>query len=135
MWGGFILTLAAAFSYIPVFARFAVTRDFPWANLLMFAAALAMVGVGVYRAYARPAEYRGKVSGAILATLSLAIFGLFCVGSYMAARSLPPPPTALRVGQQAPDFTLTDSAGQAVNLSALRQGHRAVLLIFYRGYW
>ena len=38
------------------------------------------------------------------------------------------------IGQPAPDFTLTDQNGQKRSLSAER-GKRAVVLVFYRGYW
>ena len=38
------------------------------------------------------------------------------------------------VGQQAPDFTLTDQNGRKHSLSAER-GKRAGVLVFYRGYW
>ena len=33
IWAGFFLVLAGALSYVPFFALFPVTRDFPWANL------------------------------------------------------------------------------------------------------
>jgi hypothetical protein len=135
IWGGFGLALVAVFSYITVFVNYPVTRDFPWANLLLFGVAGWMLGTGIYRAYARSEQYRGKISGAILGTISLVLFGFFCAGSFWFARQLPPPGTALRVGQQAPDFSLTDTHGQPVSLSRLRDGSRAVLLIFYRGYW
>jgi peroxiredoxin len=48
------------------------------------------------------------------------------------------------VGQQAIDFTLTDTSGQPVSLDQLfmpaaddpqATTPKAVLLIFYRGYW
>jgi cytochrome oxidase Cu insertion factor (SCO1/SenC/PrrC family) len=38
------------------------------------------------------------------------------------------------VGQTAPDFTLTDQNGRSHSLAAER-GKRAVVLVFYRGYW
>lgn len=38
------------------------------------------------------------------------------------------------VGEQAPDFTLADQNGRKHALSAER-GKRAVVLVFYRGYW
>jgi cytochrome oxidase Cu insertion factor (SCO1/SenC/PrrC family) len=38
------------------------------------------------------------------------------------------------VGELAPDFTLEDQDGRKHTLSAER-GKRAVVLIFYRGYW
>jgi peroxiredoxin len=56
-------------------------------------------------------------------------------------RQLPLSSGAPRVGQAAPDFTLTDQDGNPVTLSNLLRGGGAgelggpVLLIFYRGYW
>jgi hypothetical protein len=135
IWGGFAMTLAAALSYIPIFVQFPLTRDFPWVNLLLFAVAGWMLGAGLYRAYARSERHRGKISGPILGILTLGIFVFFYLGAFRFARQLPSPETALRVGQQAPEFTLTDSSGRPVSLAELRQGRRAVLLIFYRGYW
>lgn len=38
------------------------------------------------------------------------------------------------IGQQAPDFTLTDQNGRSHRLAAER-GKRPVVLVFYRGYW
>ena len=40
----------------------------------------------------------------------------------------------VKVGEPAPDFTLTDQNGRSHTLSAER-GKRAVVLVFYRGYW
>ncbi len=39
IWAGFLLSLIAFASYFFVFVWFPVTRDFPWANLLLFALA------------------------------------------------------------------------------------------------
>ena len=53
----------------------------------------------------------------------------------MASR-VPLSPTAPRVGQKAPDFTLVDSTRHQVSLAQLlASSPRGVLLIFYRGYW
>lgn len=40
----------------------------------------------------------------------------------------------IKVGQAAPDFTLQDTDGKAINLSDFR-GKKTVVLVFYRGYW
>jgi peroxiredoxin len=61
------------FSY-PFFARYPITRDFPWANLPLFAAAGILLVMGLVRAFGNPKAYRGKISGPILTTLSLLIF-------------------------------------------------------------
>ncbi len=135
IWTGFVVSLAATFSYLPLFIRWPVTRDFPWVNLLLFVVSLYLLGTGLVRAYRRPAEYRGRVGGSLLALVSVVLLGLFAAGTFFAARMLPTPENALRVGQTAPDFTLTDVENGPVSLAQLRQSKRAVLLIFYRGYW
>jgi cytochrome oxidase Cu insertion factor (SCO1/SenC/PrrC family) len=51
--------------------------------------------------------------------------------------STPMPATDLnriKVGEEAPDFTLEKQVGQAVTLSDYR-GRKSVVLVFYRGYW
>ena len=135
LWAGFGLALFAAFSYVPLFVRFPLTRDVPWVNLLLFVAAGCVLGAGLSLAFGQSDRYRGKIGGSILAALSLLLFGLFGFGTFYAARSLPPGSTALPVGRMAPDFQLADVDGNPSTLSRLRQGKRAVLLIFYRGYW
>jgi hypothetical protein len=135
VWAGFGVALFAALSYIPVFVPFPITRDFPWVNLLLFLTAGCLLAGGLRRAFGQPGKYRGKVSGAVLGVLGLALFGLFCFVAFYLARRIPPGENALRVGQQAPDFALSDINGRVLRLSQLRQEKRAVLLIFYRGYW
>jgi len=134
IWAGFGIVLLAFLSYIPLFALFPVTRDVPWANYLLFLAGLLLLGAGLRRAFRQPEQYRGKVSGSILGALSLVLTGLFCVFILYLGR-LPASPEALRVGQQAPSFTLSTADGGQVSLASLLKSQRAVLLIFYRGYW
>jgi len=40
----------------------------------------------------------------------------------------------IKVGEEAPDFTLEDKDGKPVMLSSYR-GRKSVVLVFYRGYW
>src|SRR5689334_20167724 len=86
VWIGFALTLVAFLSYYFYFLRFPSTRDFPWLNLLLFVVAGVLLGVGLKRAYGDSARYRGKISGAILGVLSLAVFVLFCVFNFVLAK-------------------------------------------------
>ena len=53
-------------------------------------------------------------------------------GAKIGAASQPPaaPQTQLKVGDQAPDFTLTDTNGEAVKLGDFR-GKKNVVLAFY----
>jgi hypothetical protein len=135
IWTGFVVTIVAAVSYVPIFVRFAATRDVPWVNLLLFFLGGWMLAIGLRRAYGDSERYGGKTSGAILGILALLLFGLFCWGNFVFARHVPSSSSAPQAGDPAPDFTLPDSNGKPVSLSELRRANRGVLLIFYRGYW
>jgi len=142
VWAGFLVVLAAFLNYVPVFARFPATRDFPWANLLMFVAGLTLITFGLRRVYREPQLYRGKIAGPILLGLGVVSLAFFCFATFYLMRQLPPSTSAPRVGQKAPDFTLPDRDGNRVTLSELLQstaGHagrtNGAVLIFYRGYW
>lgn len=141
IWAGFLLSLIAFFSFFFLFARFPVTRDFPWANLLLFAVAALLLFIGVKRAFAPDRRIGSKLSGLIALTLSLVVFGLFVFSTFIMARWLPTSRGAPQVGQKAPEFSLSDSDGKQVSLSQLLQtpvngkAPKGVLLVFYRGYW
>lgn len=154
IWAGFLLSVVAALSYPLVFVNFPVTRDFPWANLLLFAIAAALLLIGVRRAFAPDRSRKSKIAGSILATLGVLILGLFIFSAFILSRWLPGSHGAPHVGQKAPDFSLTDSNGRLVSLSDLLSAPiqsvapavaggaspqnavpKGVLLIFYRGYW
>ena len=136
LWLGFVVSVVALFSY-EFFVLFPITRDFPWANLLLFALGGTLLVVGLFRAYGRPDTYRGKIFGPILVLLSLTGFGLFSYGLFYVARQMPPSTGAPRIGEQASEFSLSDQDGRSVALHDVlgSSGTRAVLLIFYRGYW
>ena len=136
LWVGFLTVLIGFFSY-QLFVLFPITRDFPWANLLLFAIGGLLLVVGLFRAFGKPAVYRGKIFGPILTALSVGGIGLFCYGLFYVVRQIPASASAPRIGQTAPDFTLPDQDGKAVALHDVlsSSGTRAVLLIFYRGFW
>ena len=99
--------------------------------------------VGLQRGFRQTQQYRGKVTGPILATLSLLALGFFCYVVFYMTKQLPPPSSALQVGQKAPDFVLSDANNHPVALSTLLSAPmpglqtrpKGVLLVFYRGYW
>src|SRR6266536_2733075 len=134
IWVGFIITVGGLFSY-EFFAQFPVTRDFPWANLLLFAAGGIFLVLGLFRAFGKAQVYRGKIFGPILATLGILMFGLFSYVFFYELRQVPPSTGAPRVGQKAPDFTLSNQDGKDVSLRDLVTKSKAVALIFYRGFW
>ena len=154
IWMGFLLSLAAFVSYASVFARWAVTRDFPWANLLLFGMAAALLGVGVRRAWTKQEPdregsltsavgrpRRAKVASSVLTGLSVLLLALFIFTTFISSRWLPASQGAPQVGHKAPDFSLADTNGNRVSLSQLLsspldgKAPRGLLLVFYRGYW
>jgi hypothetical protein len=142
IWAGFLFTLVAGFSYPFVFVRWPITREFPWANLILFAIALVLLFLGLRRAFKRDRRIVSKIFSSLAAAfgvlmLAALLFLIFVMGSW-----LPPSSAAPEVGQKAPDFTLIDSNDKPVALAQLltepsinNKRPKAVLLIFYRGYW
>jgi AhpC/TSA family len=134
LWIGFLLALAGFLSFT-FFAQFPITRDFPWANLLLFAVGGILLVLGLFRAFGNAQKYRGKIFGPVLATLGILMFGLFSYVFFYELRQVPPSTGAPRVGQKAPEFTLSDQDGKDVSLRDLISRSKAVALIFYRGFW
>jgi branched-subunit amino acid ABC-type transport system permease component len=143
LWVGFLLTLAAFMSYFLIFVWFPVTRDFPWANLLLFAIAAVLLFIGFRRGFAseRPHRTRSRIITAIVGTLGVAVIAFFIFAIFIGGRQLPASTGAPQVGQKVPDFTLTDTNGKQVSLNELLStpvngsATKGVLLVFYRGYW
>ena len=134
IWVGFVVVLAGLFSY-EFFARFPITRNFPWINLLLFGIGAAFLMVGLFRAFGRPQLYRGKIFGSIFAAIAVLLFAFFSYEIFYVLRQVPLSAQAPHIGQKAPDFMLLNQNEQPVGLGDLLSGSRAVLLIFYRGFW
>ena len=134
IWIGFIVAVGGLFSY-EFFAQFPVTRDFPWATLVLFGVGAALLIVGLFRAFGRPQLYRGKIFGPILAAIALFLLAFFSYEIFYVLRQVPLSARAPRVGEKAPDFMLLDQNEQPVGLGDLLSGSRATVLIFYRGFW
>ena len=134
IWIGFLVAVGGLFSY-EFFVQFPITRDFPWANLLLIGSGAALLIVGLFRAFGRPQRYRGKVLGSIFGAIAFLLLAFFCYEAFYVSRQVPASSGAPRVGQKAPDFVLLDQSGKPVGLDDLLSGSRAVVLIFYRGFW
>jgi hypothetical protein len=134
IWVGFIVAVCGLFSY-EFFAQYPITRDFPWANLLLLGIGVALLIVGLFRAFGRPQLYCGKIFGSILTAIALFLFGLFSYEIFYVLRQVPLSTHAPRVGERAPDFMLLDQNEQPVGLGDLLSGSRGTVLIFYRGFW
>ena len=133
LWIGFVVAVGGLCSY-EFFARFPFTRDFPWANLLLFGIGATLLLVGLFRAFGRPQVYRGRVFGSIFATFSLFLFAFFAYEIFYVLRQVPLSAQAPRVGEKVPEFSLPNQNGKSVALTDLLSPEGAVL-IFYRGHW
>ena len=124
------LSLAVAGGAVAAYVlllRVAVVRNHPEGYVIAFALATALAAVAVVRARTRRWP----------AWLALGLSSLLLVAgawfNFVGAR-VPDTPTALRIGEPPPDFTLPDAAGRPVSLADFR-GKKPVILVFYRGYW
>jgi hypothetical protein len=142
LWYGLLITLFGLATQSLYFLRppGAISHVLPWINLLLPAIGLIVLFVGLARAFSRSAEYGGKIWGSVVTVIALLLF----VGNaalFRLTRAVPSSAGAPRVGQRLPEFTLSDSSGQPTSLSQLFAAAgegpqpKAVLLVFYRGYW
>jgi len=154
-----LLAAAALLSNAGFFVAIPGQRAIAWLGVVLLLAAIVCAVIGILRAFRQPQVYRGKVSSSILGVLSLLICAFIAFVS-IHARDLPAPTSAPQVGQKVPDFTLAETHGIQVSLDellgrapgSLSQGSpppinstnspylssvrpKAVLLVFYRGYW
>jgi peroxiredoxin len=138
--------LVAFVSHFFFFAQFPLTRDFPWVNFLLFGLSMVFLVMGLRQGFRRPPSYQGRIVGPILAAVSVGVLGFFCFSVFVESKNLPSAVNAPKVGQKAPEFSLSDIDGRRVSLSELlstpiptppgtRHVTKGVLLIFYRGYW
>jgi len=134
IWVGFVVVLAGLFSY-GFFTRFPITRDFPWANLLLFGIGTALLIVGLFRAFGRPQVYRGKVFGSILTAIALFLFFFLVTKFFTSCARFRSPLTRHALAKGRRTSILLDQNEQPVGLGDLLSGSRGTVLIFYRGFW
>jgi AhpC/TSA family len=133
LWVGIVVAVGGLFSY-EYFVQFPITRDFPWANLLLFGIGVILLLIGLFRAFGRPQLYRGRVFGTIFTAIALVLFAFFSYEIFYVLRQVPLSAQAPRLGEKAPEFSLPDQDGKPIALANLLSPHGAVL-IFYRGHW
>ncbi len=149
-WIAVLLALTAMLSNAGFFLGLPGQRAIPWLSVALAIVALLCAAVGIMRAFRHSQVYGGKVSSSILGVVSLLICGLVAIAA-VTSRALPSSAAAPQVGQKVPDFTLADTNGNKVSLDQLlgkpdaavveppdvvpATPTKAVLLVFYRGYW
>lgn len=138
-----LLAVGALATNVAFFVNLPMQSALPWLSLLIAVVSLVFMTRGLRRAIAQPTVYRGKWLTIALSVVTLALAGLTLFG-FFGARALPGSAGAPAVGQKVPDFTLADTSGRPISLDSLfapapgdspSAAPKAILLIFYRGYW
>jgi hypothetical protein len=139
-WWGLLFALGAIGCNVLLFVGSSAQSAMPALSLVFAVGAIIFLGIGLKRTFGQPQIYRGKVLSVVLTVVALLPVALTAF-AFVTARKLPSSTAAPQVGQKAPDFTLADTSGKPVSLDQLLSGSssapapKAVLLIFYRGYW
>jgi hypothetical protein len=139
-WWGLLFGIGAVGCNAAFFASPPLQGTLPWLSLLFALLAFVFLITGLRRAFSRAPAYRGKALSILLSVVTLlAVAGTTFV--FVSARRVPSSTAAPQGGQRVPDFTLSDTSGKPVSLDQLLAASsgspapKAVLLIFYRGYW
>ena len=149
-WIGLLVILLCLFLNALFFVGVSVQKAIPSVSMVLVVVAAICAVLGIMRSFRQPQIYGGKISSSILGGITLLLCAFIALAS-VGARKLPDSAAAPQPGQKAPDFTLADTNGSKVSLAQLlgnaggaangsnsanaAAAPKAVLLIFYRGYW
>lgn len=144
LWLGLVLGVAAVLCNFLFFLRPPAQQVIPWLSLALALAALVFIGLGVKRLFGQPRGIGARIFGSAVALVSV-LLAAGAVSGFYTSRAVPASADAPQIGQQVPAFTLADTNNRPVTLAELLAGSsldsssatapKAVLLIFYRGYW
>src|SRR3989442_5413288 len=85
IWDGFLLSLVAGFSYPFLLSHWEITRDYAWANLILFAIAMVLLILGLRHAFKPDKGIVSKIFSSLAAALGV----LLLVGLLSGLRRLP----------------------------------------------
>src|SRR5688500_19877949 len=102
LWLGFLLSVVTFFSYFAIFVWHPVTRDFPWANLLLFLVAAVLLLMGVRRAFTSDRR-RSKIVAAVVTTVAVVVIAFFFFAFFVGGPELPASTGAPHAVQSAAD--------------------------------
>src|SRR6267143_6841531 len=89
IWAGFVLSLVAGFSYPFVFVRWPITREFPWANLILFAIAIVLLFLGLRRAFKPDKRIVSKIFSSLAAAFGVLLLAGLLFAVFVFCRWLP----------------------------------------------
>src|SRR5580765_5051535 len=164
-WLGLLCAVAAMLSNAAFFLGLPGPKLIAWLGVALAIAALVCAAIGVMRAFRQPQVYGGKVSSSILGVLSLLICGLVAIAAVTSralpvatnapqvGQKVPDFTLADTSGNKVSLGQLLGKADSSISASAMPASAnnstgqtipagmstatptKAVLLVFYRGYW
>jgi hypothetical protein len=130
---GFAITFAGAVTYFTVFARIPALRDFPWVNLPLAVAGVAIALFAATQAFRRPTGVGARIASGTFATLAVLLAALFTTYLFWLSYQIPDPTETATTISIAPETTLLAPDGSPVSIGEFRG--KKVLVVFYRGFW
>lgn len=143
LWLGLTLAVLGVLCNFVFFIHPPLQHAIPWLSLLLGIGAIILLILATKNLFTERRSIAGRIFGVFVVLFTLLLSAASIFGFYQS-RAIPASANAPQIGNVAPDFTLTDTNGNSVTLSALfspaaaaagAAQTKAVLLIFYRGYW
>jgi len=144
-WAWTITIAAFLLNLPPFFLQYPGQQLLPWLAVAARSSALALCVIALRRAFGQPEVYRGKVSGSIVTVIATLLFALTAIG-FWGARKMPETTRPRSPARRPRPSPSPDTTGAQVSLASLLDAPlagsprpdgkpKAVLAIFYRGYW
>lgn len=90
IWAGFVLSLVAGLSYPFLTSNWEITRDYAWANLILFAPAMMLLIIGPRRAFKADKGIVSKIFSSLAAALGVLLFaGLLFSSNHVLTQIVP----------------------------------------------
>lgn len=140
LWWGFALALASMLCNAVLFLSPPGQGVLPGLSIVLAVVSLVFVVRGLKQIFGAANNLSRKIWGSILVLMPLLLIAFSALVSFKS-RAIPASAEAPQVGQKAPEFTLVDTQDHPVSLAGLvaptenDATPKAVLLVFYRGYW
>jgi energy-coupling factor transporter transmembrane protein EcfT len=143
LWLALLFAVTAVLCNFVFFLNPPAQKTIPWLSLALAITALAFLAIGAKNVFSQPRTITAKILGSLVVLIAL-LFSAGSIFGFFQARAVPASTGAPQIGQKVPSFTLPDTNNRPISLNELLAARptdssptapKAVLLIFYRGYW
>jgi hypothetical protein len=143
LWLALLFAVTAVLCNFIFFLNPPAQKTIPWLSLALAVFALAFLAIGVKNVFSQPRTITAKILSSLVVLIAL-LFSAGSIFGFFHARAVPASTDAPQIGQKIPPFTLPDTNNRPISLAeflaagstdSAATAPKAVLLIFYRGYW